>query len=145
MLYRINTIELHIPPLRERDKDIELLAVHFLNRFSKKYKKDIHNISSQAIRKLNEYHWPGNVRELQQAVERAVILTSGLSLSADDFMLRPASPRKTKAESLNLELLEKKAIERALEQSDGNISQAAELLGISRFTLYRKIEKLNLS
>lgn len=145
LLYRINTIELHIPPLRERDKDIELLAIHFLNRFSKKYKKDIQNISSQAIRKLNEYHWPGNVRELQQAVERAVILTSGLSLSADDFMLRPASPRKTKAESLNLELLEKKAIERALEQSDGNISQAAELLGISRFTLYRKIEKLNLS
>lgn len=142
LLYRINTIELHIPPLRERGNDIELLAGHFLQRFARKYKKDIRSISSVALRKLKEYHWPGNVRELQHAIERAVILASGFVLSPDDFMLKPASSRKSKSENLNLENLERKAIEKALEQSAGNMNQAAELLGISRFTLYRKIEKL---
>lgn len=141
LLYRINTIELHIPPLRERGKDIELLARHFLHRFAKKYKKEIRNISTSALRKLNAYNWPGNVRELQHAMERAVILASGYTLSADDFMLKPAPVRKTKSENLNLEELEQSAIEKALEQADGNINQAAELLGISRFALYRKMEK----
>lgn len=141
LLYRINTIELHIPPLRERGKDIELLANHFLHRFAQKYKKDIRSISSSALRKLNAYNWPGNVRELQHAMERAVILASGYTLSGDDFMLKPISVRKPKSENLNLEELEQSAIEKALEQADGNMNQAAELLGISRFTLYRKIEK----
>lgn len=141
LLYRINTIELHIPPLRERGKDIELLAGHFLHRFAKKYKKDIRCISTSALRKLNAYNWPGNVRELQHAMERAVILASGYTLYADDFMLKPAPVRKTKSENLNLEELEQSAIEKALEQADGNMNQAAELLGISRFTLYRKIDK----
>ncbi len=141
LLYRINTIELHIPPLRERGKDIELLARHFLHRFAKKYKKEIRNISTSALRKLNAYNWPGNVRELQHAMERAVILASGYTLSADDFMLKPAPVRKTKSENLNLEELEQSAIEKALEQADGNMNQAAELLGISRFALYRKMEK----
>lgn len=141
LLYRINTIELHIPPLRERGKDIELLAHHFLHRFAKKYKKDIRNISISALRKLNAYNWPGNVRELQHAMERAVILASGYALSADDFMLKPAPVRKTKSENLNLEELEQSAIEKALEQADGNMNQAAGLLGISRFALYRKMEK----
>jgi DNA-binding NtrC family response regulator len=141
LLYRINTIELHIPPLRERGKDIELLAHHFLNRFAKKYKKDIKSISASALRKLNAYNWPGNVRELQHAMERAVILASGYTLSGDDFILKPASSRKLKPESLNLEEMEQSVIEKALEQADGNMNQAAELLGISRFTLYRKIEK----
>lgn len=142
LLYRINTIELHIPPLRERGNDIELLSDHFLQRFARKYKKDIHSISSVALRKLKEYHWPGNVRELQHAIERAVILASGFVLSPYDFMLKPVSSRKSKSENLNLENIERKAIEKALEQSAGNMNQAAELLGISRFTLYRKIEKL---
>ncbi|WP_238869425.1 MULTISPECIES: sigma-54-dependent transcriptional regulator [unclassified Proteiniphilum] len=141
LLYRINTIELHIPPLRERGKDIELLAGHFLHRFAKKYKKDIRSISTSALRKLNSYNWPGNVRELQHAMERAVILASGYTLSADDFILKPASARKSKSENLNLEELEQSTIEKALEQADGNMSQAAELLGITRFALYRKIEK----
>ena len=145
LLYRINTIELHIPPLRERGKDIELLALHFLEQYAKKYNKDIKSISSQAIRKLNDYHWPGNVRELQQAVERAVILTSGMMLSADDFLLRPAPTSARQSVTLNLEKLEREAIEKALGQCDGNISQAADLLGISRYALYRKMDKLNLS
>lgn len=144
LLYRINTIELHIPPLRERGSDVELLANHFLHRYARKYKKDIRNISPAASKKLKEYHWPGNVRELQHAVERAVILTSKWTLSPDDFILKPVSPRKSKVENLNLETIERKAIEKALEQSNGNMNQAAELLGISRFTLYRKMEKYNL-
>ena len=142
LLYRINTIELHIPPLRERGKDIELLADHFLERYSKKYKKDIRNISVPAMKKLREYNWPGNVRELQHAIERAVILASGFTLTSDDFILKATASRKSKAENLNLDQLEKEAIEKALMQSGGNMSRAAELLGISRFTLYRKIEKL---
>ncbi len=143
LLYRINTIELHIPPLRERGKDVELLANHFLHRFAKKYKKDIRSISASALRKLNAYNWPGNVRELQHAMERAVILASGYTLSGDDFMLKPVSPRKLKPENLNLEEMEQTAIEKALEQAAGNLNKAAELLGISRFTLYRKMEKLS--
>lgn len=142
LLYRINTIELHIPPLRERGKDIELLADHFLERYSKKYKKDIRNISVPAMKKLREYNWPGNVRELQHAIERAVILASGFTLTSDDFILKATASRKSKAENLNLDQLEKEAIEKALMQSGGNMNRAAELLGISRFTLYQKIEKL---
>jgi DNA-binding NtrC family response regulator len=93
------------------------------------------------MRKLNSYHWPGNVRELQHALERAVILSSGYTLSSDDFLLKPAS-RKVKQENLNLKELEQAAIEKALSQSGGNLNQAADLLGISRFSLYRKIEKM---
>ncbi len=142
LLYRINTIELNIPPLRERGRDIDLLAEHFLQRYRKKYKKDIRNISGQAMKKLREYNWPGNVRELQHAIERAVILASGFTLTPDDFMLKSAAYRKSKADNLNLDQLEREAIEKALSQSGGNMNRAAELLGISRFTLYRKIEKL---
>ena len=144
LLYRINTIELHIPPLRDRKGDIELLANHFLDRYKKKYKKDIKNISTSAIKKLNEYPWPGNVRELQHAIERAVILTSGFTLLPDDFILKPATAHRHKEMNLNLEHLEMNAIEIALKKSEGNMNQAAEMLGISRFTLYRKIEKYGL-
>lgn len=141
LLYRINTIELHIPPLRERGKDIELLAEHFLQRYSKKYKKDIRGFSSTALKKLGEYTWPGNVRELQSAIERAVILASSFTLYPEDFMLKTTANRRLKNVNLNLDELEREAIEKALQQSGGNMNQAAELLGISRFSLYRKIEK----
>ncbi len=141
LLYRINTIELHIPPLRERGNDILLLADFFTEKYARKYKKEIKNISPSAQRKLKEYAWQGNVRELQHAIERAVILSNGYTLNADDFMLTPISGKR-KSEILNLEELEKRAIEQALKQSDGNMNQAAELLGTSRFALYRKIEKM---
>lgn len=144
LLYRINTIEIHIPPLRERGNDIQLLADHFLTRYSRKYSKEIKSITRDGRNKLQQYNWPGNVRELQHAIERAVILSSGFHLKADDFILRPAATSKIGDMELNLNLLEKEAIERALLQTVGNISQAAELLGITRFTLYRKIEKYNL-
>ena len=142
LLYRINTIELHVPPLRERGGDIQLLAEYFLQKFSAKYKKQIKGITSEAKIKLENYSWQGNVRELQNAVERAVILSSGNKLSASDFLLQPAEiKRKNESESLNLELIEQEAIEKAMKRSQGNMNKAAELLGITRFTLYRKIKK----
>lgn len=145
LLYRINTIELHIPPLRERGGDIHLLGTHFLARYAHKYKKELRGLTKEARMKLQNYAWPGNVRELQHAVERAVILSNGPSLTPDDFMLRPATERKkAETEELNLNLLEKKAIEQALRRAEGNITRAAELLGITRYALYRKLDKLNL-
>ena len=95
------------------------------------------------MRKLKEYPWPGNVRELQHAIERAVILSSGFTLSPEDFVLKPTA-KKQKELNLNLEQLEMNAVEHALLQAEGNMNQAAELLGISRFTLYRKMEKYGL-
>ncbi|MCK9310258.1 MAG: sigma-54 dependent transcriptional regulator [Candidatus Cloacimonetes bacterium] len=140
LLYRINTIELHIPPLRERGNDILLLADFFKEKYCRKYNKEIKNIAASTQKKLREYSWPGNVRELQHAMERAVILSSGYTLYADDFLLTPITQGK-RTESLNLEELENNAIDQALKQTDGNITRAADLLGISRFALYRKIDK----
>lgn len=145
LLYRINTIELHIPPLRERGNDIQLLADYFLARYARKYKKEIKGLSRDARTKLQNYDWPGNVRELQHAIERAVILSDGQLLKPDNFMLQPStSKKKPETEELNLSILEKEAIERALRRADGNVTRAAELLGITRFALYRKLDKLGL-
>lgn len=145
LLYRINTIELHIPPLRERAGDIQLLADYFLSRYVRKYKKALTGFTREARAKLQGYTWPGNVRELQHAIERAVILTDGPMLKPEGFMLQPAPvSKKARQEELNLSILEKEAIERALRRADGNVTRAAELLGITRFALYRKLEKLGL-
>ena len=142
LLYRINTIEIPIPPLRERGKDILLLARHFLNRYCYKYKKEITGFTRDTQQKLLQYNWPGNVRELQHAVERAVILAPGKLLEPDNFMLRPPYSSTTgDLETLNLMELEQKAIEKAMKKCEGNISRAAEMLGITRFALYRKLEK----
>lgn len=143
LLYRINTIELNLPPLRERGNDILLLADHFLSKFGSKYKKEIKGFSPEAKKCLTAYPWPGNVRELQHALERAVILSSGKVLHADDFtMLSQAKSNKPKnAMPLNLDQLEQEAIDKALILSEGNMNKAADLLGISRFALYRKLNK----
>ncbi len=142
LLYRINTIELHIPPLRERGNDTILLAGHFMRRFAMKYKKNVQSIAKEAQNKLLTYHWPGNVRELQHAVERALILSDGNILKSADFILQPAQNRNRKTtELLNLEALEAQAIEKALERTGGNVNKAAELLGITRFALYRKLKR----
>lgn len=142
LLYRINTIEIHIPPLRERGEDVLLLAEHFLKKFSYKYRKDIRSISRDARQKLLRYAWPGNVRELQHAIERAVIMSEGSVLKSDDFILRrPAERASDLDEVLNLEELERAAIEKAMKRTSGNVSRAAELLGITRYALYRKLEK----
>ncbi len=146
LLYRINTIEIHIPPLRERGNDILLLAEHFLNMYAKKYEKTYRGLTRDAREVLLKYSWPGNVRELQHAMERAIIMSNGISmLNRSDFMLTP--PKRgssSKDECLNLETIERQAIEKALKISGGNMNRAAEHLGITRYALYRKIEKLGL-
>lgn len=146
LLYRINTVEIHLPPLRERADDIALLANHFLKIFSKKYKKNIKGINTAAINKLMHYSWPGNVRELQHAIERAVIMTDSQILDPDSFILSP--PRRKSGEldfdTYNLEEIEKKVIEKVLKLNQGNITQAAHELGLTRTSLYRRMEKYGL-
>ena len=148
LLYRINTIELHIPPLRERGNDILLLADHFLQRYARKYQKEMRGLTREAKNKLLKYAWPGNVRELQHTMERAVLLGDGSLLRPENVLLQAAEPRAShknqENETLNLEQLERQAIERAMRLSNGNMTRAAEYLGITRFALYRKIEKLGL-
>ena len=145
LLYRINTIEIHIPPLRDRGVDFLVLADYFLQRYIHKYKKEINGLSREAKQKLMRYHWPGNVRELQHAIERAVILSDSSLLKPANFMLQPQPEKKVDTdEILNLEQLERHAIERAMKRSEGNLSRAAEYLGITRYALYRKLEKLGL-
>ena len=144
LLYRLNTIELHIPPLRERGDDILLLAEYFAQKITERYKLGDVKISAAASRKLLSHSWPGNVRELQHTIERAIVMASSAVLEADDIefsrMMEPAK----RAETLNLEELEQDAIMKAVSRSNGNLSQAAALLGITRFALYRKIEKYGL-
>ena len=147
LLYRINTIELHIPPLRERGDDIILLAEHFLKGYNRKYKKNITGLSREARNKLLRYAWPGNVRELQHVLERAAILSPNQVLRPEDLALpsdRKETPAETDIEELNLERLERRAIEKALRLAGGNLTLAAEMLGITRFALYRKMSRLNL-
>ncbi len=142
--FRINTIEIHIPPLRERGEDVILLAEFFLSKFAKKYNKNIQRISRDAQNMLMKYDWPGNVRELQHAVERAVIMEDSNILRPDNLMLTPAQAAfssPTDELTMNLEELERDAINRAMKSADGNISRAAELLGITRYALYRKLGK----
>jgi len=144
LLYRINTVEIHLPPLRERTGDIPILSEHFLKIYSKKYRKSIRNIQSSAIKKLNQYHWPGNVRELQHAIERAVIMSEGSSLGPDDFILsaqRSSSLGDHDFETYNLDELEKAVINKVMKQNQGNVTQAATQLGLTRTSLYRRMEK----
>jgi Response regulator containing CheY-like receiver, AAA-type ATPase, and DNA-binding domains len=144
LLYRINTIEIHVPPLRDRGNDILLLADYFLTVYTHKYKKSIKGFTREAKNKLMKYNWPGNVRELQHTVERAVIMGDCSMLKPEHFLFHPTQRQRKSDEILNLEQLERQAIERAMRLSEGNVSRAAEQLGITRFALYRKLEKLGL-
>jgi len=142
LLYRVNTIELHIPPLRERGNDVILLAEHFMRRFANKYRKNVKGITKDAQSKLLAYHWSGNVRELQHAVERALILSNDNLLASENFILQPPKTRKRIKDNdlLNLKALENQAIQKAMDRTGGNVNMAADLLGISRFALYRKLK-----
>lgn len=132
-------------PLRERGNDILLLAEYFLQRYARKYQKEMRGLTREAKNKLLKYAWPGNVRELQHTVERAVILGDGSLLRPENFMFQASVSRQKKEEEvLNLEQLERQAVERAMRLSEGNVTRAAEYLGITRFALYRKLEKLGL-
>ncbi|MCF8261948.1 MAG: sigma-54 dependent transcriptional regulator [Melioribacteraceae bacterium] len=146
LLYRIKTVEIEIPPLRERGDDIKLLSEHFLNTFKKKYYKPELVLGNETIDKLKKYEWPGNVRELQHAIERAVILSDDLSLQPGDFPLgnKENDGIGLHFSNMNLEEIEKITIMKALEENDGNISKAAKKLGLTRTSLYRRMEKYNL-
>jgi transcriptional regulator with PAS, ATPase and Fis domain len=140
LYYRLNQVPLMMPPLRERGEDIILLAEHFLATYAHKYNKVVKELNRDARQRLLRHTWPGNVRELMHAVERAVLLAKGSSLCAQDFVLKDSSRRTSQTQTLNLERLEQEAIERAMNIAGGNVTKAAELLGITRFALYRKLK-----
>jgi len=143
LLYRINTVEIHLPPLRDRGEDLALLAGHFLDIYCRKYNKPLKTLGAKAVGKLMKYHWPGNVRELQHCIERAVILSEADTLRPEDFFFTIPRPdgEGIVFENYNLDLVEKKIIRKAMEKHDGNISKAAEELGLTRASLYRRMEK----
>lgn len=144
LLYRINTVEIHVPPLSDRVEDIPLLAEHYLSHYAKKYHKTVTTIAPEAMDKLKRYAWPGNIRELQHAIERAVIMTDSSSLQETDFLFSRSLTRNTPSSTLNLDEVEKTAISKALQMHSGNISKAAEELGLTRASLYRRMEKYGL-
>ena len=144
LLYRINTIKIEVPPLRERGNDILILVDFYLNKFMNKYGKHGLRINQAAQEKLVAYTWPGNIRELQHTMERAVILSDGNVLKSDDFLLNNKGHSFTETVPGTLEEMEKMMINSALEQHDGNYSAAAEQLGITRQTLYNKVKKMEL-
>ncbi|MCU0288365.1 MAG: sigma-54 dependent transcriptional regulator [Acidobacteria bacterium] len=146
LLYRINTVEIHIPPLRERIEDIPLLTDYFISIYSHKYKKPVKTISPTALKKMTSYHWPGNVRELQHAVERSVILSDSQVLQPEDFFFTnlEIASEKFLFDNYNLEEVEKTVIGKVIEKYKGNVSQAAHELGLTRTSLYRRMEKYGL-
>ncbi|MFW6351287.1 MAG: helix-turn-helix domain-containing protein, partial [Bacteroidota bacterium] len=146
LLYRINTIHIEVPPLREREEDVAILAGFFLKKYASKYNKSQLQINKQAKEKLLKYKWPGNIRELEHAIEKAVILSESNILKPDDFFLRPVTGSHTESlnTTLSLEEMEKQLVTAALENHPGNITAAAAQLGITRQTLYNKMKKLNL-
>jgi DNA-binding NtrC family response regulator len=144
LLYRINTIQIEVPALRERGEDILLLTDFFLNKYSAKYEKQGLKINQQAREKLMNYPWPGNIRELQHTIEKAVILSEGPVLKTEDFFFRPLITSKEEESVLKIEEMEKRMIAIALEKNDNNMSAAADQLGVSRQTLYNKIKKYRL-
>lgn len=144
LLYRINTVEITIPPLCERIDDIPALAAHFLGYYSKRYHKDVLTISSEALNKLKKYPWPGNVRELQHSIERAVIMADSNQLQESDFLFNRKGNESASLDTLNLDEVEKSAVVKAIQLHSGNISKAAEELGLTRASLYRRMEKYGL-
>ena len=147
LLYRINTVEIFLPPLRERQDDIPILANHFLKSYSQKYRKNFTGFTSAGMDLLQHYAWPGNIRELQHAIERAIIMAEGDVLDSRDFFFLSAKPASDKAPTsvtLNLDDMEKTTIQRAIDKNGGNISKAAKELGLTRASLYRRLEKYGL-
>ena len=144
LLYRINTVEVKIPPLCERVEDIPLLADHFLNFYTQKYHKEVISFSEGAIVKLKKYAWPGNIRELQHAIERAVIMADSPTLQESDFLFNRKGGAAADTDTLNLDDVEKAAVVKAIQLHNGNISKAADELGLTRASLYRRMEKYGL-
>ncbi len=147
LIYRINTVEILVPPLRKREGDVIILAKHFAQMYAAKYLKPIPNFDANAIEKLKHYNFPGNVRELQYTMERAVIMAEGETLSAEDLIFSPienALQDAAETRDMNLGVVEKNTILRVIEKHNGNISKAAKELGITRTALYRRLSKYEL-
>jgi len=143
LLYRINTVEIHLPSLRDRLEDIPLLTDHFVKSYCNKYRKNIKKLPNSTIRRLQQYHWPGNIRELQHAIERAIIMSEEDQLNPDDFffLTQLTDSNDTTLDTFNLDDVEKSVIEKAISKHSGNISKAAKELGLTRASLYRRLEK----
>jgi two-component system response regulator HydG len=147
LIYRINTVEIMVPPLRKREDDIILLARHFDRIYTNKYMKPSHDFDTKAIEKLKSYHFPGNVRELQYTIERAVIMAEDDVLQAKDLIFSPiesGQPQADEPQELKLSTIEKNAILKVIEKHNGNISKAAKELGLTRTALYRRLSKYDI-
>ncbi len=144
LLFRLNTVEIRIPALRERREDIPALAGHFLARYAGRYRRPISGLDAAALRALMQYSWPGNVRELEHTLERAVLMCRTSEIKPGDLGLGTTQPQEQNLEELSLEDVEGILIRKALQRFHGNISQAAEALGLSRGALYRRMEKYGL-
>ena len=149
LLYRLNTVEISLPPLRERLEDIPLLADAFLAQYARKYNRPTHGFTNGALDVLAKYSWPGNIRELRHSIERGVILSEGKELTESDFAsLSPTTSHPPSgfvdSENKTLDEVEKSVIETTLATHQGNISKAAKDLGLTRTSLYRRIEKYGL-
>jgi DNA-binding NtrC family response regulator len=141
LLFRLNTVEIHLPALRERREDIPLLAAHFLGRNKTRYRKQIAGFSPAALQAMLQYAWPGNVRELEHTVERAVLLARTEEIEPVNLAIASSRPQTNSADTMSIEDMEAQLIRKVLRRCNGNISQAADALGLSRAALYRRIEK----
>jgi len=141
LFFRLNTVEIHLPPLRERRDDIPPLAGHFLKQFAARYRRPVTGFSPDGMRALLEYSWPGNVRELAHAIERATLLAEGDAVTAADLNFRAATDAAPKLDEMSLEEVERALITKALARHDGNVSLAAQALGLSRSALYRRLQR----
>ncbi|HWG59126.1 MAG TPA: sigma-54 dependent transcriptional regulator [Candidatus Acidoferrales bacterium] len=144
LLFRLNTIEIHLPPLRDRKEDIPLLARHFLGQTAQRYRKQIEGFDPAALRLLLDHSWPGNVRELDHAIERAVLMSEGCMVRASDLGLRPARESAARLDEMSIEDVERVLIQKALARYGGNVSHASRALGLSRSALYRRLQKYSL-
>jgi DNA-binding NtrC family response regulator len=141
LFFRLNTVEIHLPPLRERRDDIPPLAGHFLKQFAARYRRPVTGFSPDGMRALLEYSWPGNVRELAHAIERATLLAEGDAVTAADLNFRAATDAAPKLDEMSLEEVERALITKALARHEGNVSLAAQVLGLSRSALYRRLQR----
>jgi DNA-binding NtrC family response regulator len=144
LLFRLNTVEIHLPALRERREDVPALAMHFLSQHASRYRRAVEGIEATALQLLLQYSWPGNVRELEHTMERAVLMCRTEQIQVGDLGLGSQRPQAQNLEELSLEAVESILIRKALQRFQGNVSQAAEALGLSRGALYRRMEKYGL-
>ncbi len=144
LLFRINTVEIHLPPLRDRREDIPLLAQHFLSRLRMRYRKQVNGFSAAAMQQMMQYSWPGNVRELEHSIERALLLCGGEEIEPANLSIGGTRQAALSLDNMSIDEMEAMLIRKVLRRCDGNISQAAESLGLSRASLYRRMEKYGL-